>query len=452
MGILTILKRFNSSDGRQKYLGRPAVFIEGDTHGLQSDDTDYNALRVVRGLQARGYKAYLVGGCVRDLLIGRKPKDFDVVTDAVPAAIKKVFPKARIIGRRFRIVHIPFGPQIIETATFRALPLSNNEEDGDLLIKRDNIYGTEQEDAVRRDFTINALFYDPVSNRIIDYVGGFEDIKRGTIRIIGRAGISYQEDPVRMIRAIKFQATTGFSMERDTYRAIKQLAEHITRCAAARVMEEIYKIMRSGVSLKVFHSLTKCGLLKYLIPEVYEKLYPISQRKHVFEQSPLGRRLQILDDLVNRGRVFQNVLFLVVLFYDLVREEIERSDHPDSGHISNLYLTDISQRMGFSRRIKDQMVKVMVVQNRFLGHERRSRQYIQRFLFKEYFKNSLDFFEINCRVNGRGSDDLLYWIDLYKKNASKIRRSNDERKRNRPGGRSRSGDRRRGRRPPRKQQ
>ena len=427
---MNILKFFSSKhrgDGRKKYLSRPLVTIPASKHNIPIKKISKNAISVVRQLQKKGYKAYLVGGCVRDLLIGRNPKDFDVVTDAVPTAIKRVFRKARIIGRRFKIVHIPFGSEIIETATFRALPeTENNSDSDDLMLKRDNKYGNEREDAVRRDFTINALFYDPIKGDIIDYTGGYNDIKQGIIRIIGNANVSYREDPVRMIRAVKFQATTGFILEKTTRNEISQLSAQIVKCSTARVIEEIYKIMRSGVSLQTFRNLTETRLIKFLIPKVFEMLHKASPGQ--LDTTPLGKRLAILDELIKRGRKFNNVLFLTVIFYDLIQSQIANSNHPDMGYIANNYLTEISRNMGFSKRDKDMMVKAAVAQNRFLNPDKRSKKFIQRFVFRDYFKDSLDFFEINCRTNNKGSDEILFWVKQYKKNLTKIRQIRQEKK------------------------
>jgi len=387
----------------------------------------HDALSVIRQLQKNGYKAYLVGGCVRDLLIGRDPKDFDVVTNAVPTAIKRIFRKARIIGRRFKIVHIPFGAEIIETATFRALPEGSDAAGSDdLLLKRDNKYGNEREDAIRRDFTINALFYDPVQGGILDYVGGYDDIQQGIIRIIGNASVSYREDPVRMIRAVKFQATTGFKMEKSTRNEISPHSSQILKCSIARVIEEIYKIMRSGSSLQTFRNLTQTKLIKFLLPKVYEMLHKASPDK--LETTPLGKRLAVLDDLIKRGRKFNNVLFLIVIFYDLIQSQVANSDHPDIGYITNTYLTEISRNMGFSNRDKDMMVKATVVQRRFLDPEKKTRKFVRLFVFRDYFKDSLDFFEINCRTTSTGSDEILFWVKEYKKNLTRIRQIRQEKK------------------------
>lgn len=425
---MNILKFFTSKrhgDCREKYLSRTLVTIPKSEHKIPLDKISRNAISVVERLQKSGHKAYLVGGCVRDLLIGRSPKDFDVVSSATPTVIKHVFGRARIIGRRFKIVHIPFGQEIIETATFRALPDNTGEDrEEDLLLKRDNEYGNEREDAIRRDFTINALFFDPVKQVILDYVGGYQDLKQGIIRIIGNPNISYREDPVRMIRAVKFQATTGFSMEKTTLAEIGKLAEDILKCSTARVIEEIYKIMRSGVSLQTFRNLIGTSLIKYLIPKIHEMLAKTPPSR--LGETPLGQRLTILDELTRSGRKFNNVLYLSIIFYDLIHLEVEKSEHPDMGYIANNYLTEISRNMGFSRRDKDLMVKVVVAQSRFANPGKRSRQFVNRFLFRDYFKDSLDFYEINGRVLGTGTDDVHFWVKQYKNNLNKIQTMRQE--------------------------
>lgn len=411
---------FKTDDGRRKYLKQPPKIYKKETHGISLEKIDHHAFLIVKKLQDKGFQAYIVGGSVRDLLTGRNPKDFDIVTNARPHTIKALFHRANIIGRRFRIVHIMFGKKIFETATFRSIP--NREIDEELLITRDNTYGSESEDSARRDFTINALFYNPVTEEIIDYVNGYRDIKKKLISIIGRPEVSYCEDPVRMIRAVKYKAITGFDMEKSAYKEISKLAKNITSCSPARLLEEIFKIMRSGVSLEIFHSLVQTKLLKYMMPEVYKKLYPHSQKIHRFESSPLGRRLKVMDELIDRGRKISNVVFLGILFYDLVREEVENSTHHDKGYISNIYLTKASQRLKFSKKAKDQLVKVLIMQSRFLKYNltKKKSPAIDKLVMRDYFKDGLDFFEIFCRIEKKWSDQLLFWKDIYKNNKNKI--------------------------------
>jgi len=231
---------------------------------LDRNGIDPDADRVVRKLTRAGYKAYLVGGCVRDLLVGRKPKDFDVATSATPNEIKATFRNSRIIGRRFRLAHVFFGSKIIETATFRANP--RDEDDHDLLIRRDNVFGTEAEDAKRRDFTINGLFYDVEREEVIDHVGGLADLDAKLMRTIGDPDIRFQEDPVRMLRAIKFAARLDFGFEDATWRALLRWRSEISKCAPPRLLEEVHRLLRGGAAHRSFELLVETGTLAVLSP------------------------------------------------------------------------------------------------------------------------------------------------------------------------------------------
>ncbi len=225
---------------------------------------DPDADRVVRKLTRAGHKAYLVGGCVRDLLVARTPKDFDVATSATPNEIKATFRNCRIIGRRFRLAHVFFGSKIIETSTFRANP--RDEDDLDLLIRRDNVFGTETEDARRRDFTINGLFYDVEREEVIDHVGGLADLDGKLVRTIGDPDIRFQEDPVRILRAIKFAARLDFGFEPGTWRALLRWRGEISKCAPPRLLEEIHRLMRGGAARRSFELLVETGVLAVLSP------------------------------------------------------------------------------------------------------------------------------------------------------------------------------------------
>jgi poly(A) polymerase len=225
---------------------------------------DADADRVVRKLNRAGYKAYLVGGCVRDLLVARTPKDFDVATSATPNEIKATFRNSRIIGRRFRLAHVFFGSKIIETSTFRANP--RDEDDHDLLIRRDNVFGTETEDARRRDFTINGLFYDVEREEVIDHVGGLADLDAKLIRTIGDPDVRFQEDPVRMLRAVKFAARLEFGFDEATWRAMLRWRGEISKCAPPRLLEEIHRLMRGGACRRSFELLVETGILAILSP------------------------------------------------------------------------------------------------------------------------------------------------------------------------------------------
>jgi tRNA nucleotidyltransferase/poly(A) polymerase len=225
---------------------------------------DPDADRVVRKLTRAGFKAYLVGGCVRDLLVSRTPKDFDVATSATPNEIKATYRNSRIIGRRFRLAHVFFGSKIIETSTFRANP--RDEDDHDLLIRRDNVFGTETEDARRRDFTINGLFYDVEREEVIDHVGGLADLDARLIRTIGDPDIRFQEDPVRMLRAIKFAARLSFGFEPATWRALLRWRSEISKCAPPRLLEEVHRLLRGGAARRSFELMVETGVLAVLSP------------------------------------------------------------------------------------------------------------------------------------------------------------------------------------------
>ena len=237
---------------------------------LARDLIDPDADKVVRRLARRGYKAYLVGGCVRDLLLQRTPKDFDVATSATPNEIKQLFRNCRIIGRRFRLAHIFFGPKIIETSTFRANPRDQADPDSqeELLIRRDNVFGTETDDAQRRDFTINGLFYDVETETVIDHVGGLADLEARLIRTIGEPDIRFREDPVRMLRAVKFAARLRFNIEPATAAALLRHRDEVNKCAPPRVLEEFYRMLRGGAGVASLRLLLDTGLARVLSPQL----------------------------------------------------------------------------------------------------------------------------------------------------------------------------------------
>ena len=249
--------------------------IPRSEHCISRKNIDPDALKVLYRLYRSGHTAFLVGGGVRDLLIGRKPKDFDVSTSARPGQVKKLFRNCWLIGRRFRLAHIHFRDhKIIEVSTFRSEPArEEGESDDDLLVRRDNTFGTPEEDALRRDFTINGLFYDIASFSLIDYVGGVDDIESGVIRTIGDPRIRFQEDPVRMIRAVKFAARLDFAVEPETWDALCELVEDIRKSSTSRVMEEVARLLEGGASCRSLQLVKAAGMLPIVLPEVYEYLH-----------------------------------------------------------------------------------------------------------------------------------------------------------------------------------
>ncbi len=228
---------------------------------------DADAERVVRRLAKAGFAAYLVGGCVRDLLLGLTPKDFDVATSATPNEVRALFRNCRIIGRRFRLAHVFFGPKIIETSTFRANPREDDDgDDGDLLIRRDNVFGTETEDARRRDFTINGLFYDVEKDDVIDHVDGLADLEARMVRTIGDPDVRFREDPIRILRAIKFAARCDLTIEPATYAALLRQRGEIRKSAPPRVVEEVYRLLRGAAARRSIELTIETGTLDVLSP------------------------------------------------------------------------------------------------------------------------------------------------------------------------------------------
>jgi len=259
-------------------------------HIISRKDIDPDALKVLYRLKTQGYLAYLVGGGVRDLLLARRPKDFDIGTSAHPSAVKRLFRNCFVIGRRFRLCHVRFGQKVIEVSTFRRQAPA---EEGETLIRRDNTFGTPEEDAFRRDFTVNALFYDIASFSVIDYVGGLDDLQKRVIRAIGDPVVRLREDPVRMLRAVALAARLGFTIDRDTSEAIHVLRGEIVKSSPARLLDELYKILRQGASRKTFEMLHEHGLLAYMLPEADEAIREQPERL----LGSLGR----LDDYRNAG-------------------------------------------------------------------------------------------------------------------------------------------------------
>lgn len=292
------------------------VIVPRAEHPISRRDIDADALKVLYRLQEGGYTAYLVGGSVRDLLLSRRPKDFDIGTSAHPYQVKKLFRNCWIIGRRFRLAHVRFGLKAIEVATFRknipagseaepseAPPPSHGPDGADLLIKHDNTFGTPEEDAFRRDFTINALFYDIANFSIIDYVGGLQDLKDGLIRCIGDPNERFQEDPVRMLRAIVMASRLGFRMDEPVVKAIARHRQLMATASPARLIEEYYKILRSGAAEVTFRALVEHRLLEPVTPEIqrgaknvalWESLTALDAYRRKFESAPATLRNPIL--------------------------------------------------------------------------------------------------------------------------------------------------------------
>src|SRR5216684_7008419 len=296
-----------AAEGQPAATGADAQVIDRSEHTISRRRIPENVLKVLYRLHRSGYRAYLCGGSVRDLLLNRPPKDFDVATDAHPMEIRRLFRNSRIIGRRFRLAHIIFQDMIVEVSTFRREPERGTDENAELLITDDNTFGTPLQDARRRDFTINALFYNIADFSVIDYVDGLADIETKHIRVIGDPDMRFREDPVRMMRAIEFASRLGFEIEPATYDAIVRHKTEILKASAPRVSEEILELLRRGWSRGAFHLMVSSGLLEPLVPEVYKAI--------AGDEAPyFWKMLEVLDRTVQAGRRVSDPVLLSVMF------------------------------------------------------------------------------------------------------------------------------------------
>ncbi|HEY0708620.1 MAG TPA: polynucleotide adenylyltransferase PcnB [Polyangia bacterium] len=322
---------------------------------INPEQIDADAAKVVERLRRYDHLAYVVGGSVRDLLLGLKPKDFDVATSATPNEIRRLFRNCRIIGRRFRLAHVFFGSKIIETSTFRANPREVEEEAAggatetstegerqDLLIRRDNVFGTAEEDARRRDFTINGLYYDIENGQVIDYVDGMKDLEARLVRTIGDPDVRFREDPIRILRAVKFAARCNLSIEPETYRRMLDHAEELQKCAQARVSEEFYRLLRAGAAKRSIELLLESGLLKVLSPKLLETLQADDADSEArTRKARTWAYLAALDrSTAKRESPPSNPLILATLIFPALREAL----HPDTTGVRDIKLL-VSQTM-----------------------------------------------------------------------------------------------------------
>lgn len=352
---------------------RPVVYDNVLDPGL----VDADAARVIRRLRENGFHAYLVGGGVRDILLGRRPKDFDIATDARPQDVKHVFRNCRIIGRRFRLAHILFADgKVIECATFRRdpdqelgqlpadiskhrghraegavrlVPLRSVTDEDDLLIRHDNHFGAPHEDAARRDFTINGLFYDPRHNEVIDYVGGMADLDRRVVRTIGEPAVRFREDPVRILRAIKFSARLDMGLSPEVYDAIVEHRGELAKASKPRLFEEILRLLRGGAAHRSMYLCWDLGVLSVVLPELAAFL----------DDDPQGAgrtwaRLSAVDAAAARGELPTDAVLLAALFLDLFDEAL--TDENDPIEAFDDWFPAIVDRTGFPRRMKERIV------------------------------------------------------------------------------------------------
>jgi poly(A) polymerase len=381
---------------------------------IRLDQIDPDALRVVQRLRRYQHKAYLVGGCVRDLLLGRKPKDFDVATSATPNEIRRCFRNCRIIGRRFRLAHVFFGRKIIETATFRANPRAPEDENGevstdekaasDLLIRRDNVFGTEEEDARRRDFTINGLFFDVDTAKVIDHVGGIPDLEARLVRTIGDPDIRFREDPVRILRAVKFAARCDLTIEAETYQRMMEHKAELAKCAQARVTEEFYRLLRAGAARRSFELLVETGLLEFLLPEL-----TVVERNDEAEPEIKTRverfwaYLRALDEsMIARGTPPSDAMILATVLLPPLRDLLAPDAQPaqDIVKLVTLSVQPVLERLKSSRRDSELCRQILLALRYLLPSSRPPRRH-HRLAGRPFYEDAVWLAAVVARAEGR---------------------------------------------------
>lgn len=374
-------------------------------HGVSRTRLTPATLKVCDALRDAGFAAYVVGGAVRDLLLGITPKDFDVATDARPEQIKPLFRRAFIIGRRFRLVHVMLGQETIEVSTFRAADAASAEKDQHGRVLRDNVFGSIEEDAKRRDFTVNALYYDPATEEVIDFHGGLGDLKKRLMRVIGDPETRYREDPVRMLRAVRLAAKLGLAIEADTRAPIRGLAPLIDTVPAARVFDEMLKLLLSGHASACLRQLRAEGLHKGVLPLL-----------DVILDQPLGERFVTLalaqtDERVRAERsVSPAFLFAALLWHEVLAEWKARlaRDEPPIPALEQAMDTVLDaqcEKLAITRKLTATMREVWAMQPRF---EQRSGPRPYRLLAAERFRMSYDFLALRA-ASGEVPEELEAW-------------------------------------------
>nr|WP_244237825.1 polynucleotide adenylyltransferase PcnB [Corallococcus llansteffanensis] len=397
-------------------LQAPTTTRTGEPAEIDPDEMDPDALKVVLRLHQHGHQAYLVGGCVRDLLLGKKPKDFDVATSAHPGEVRAIFRNCRLIGRRFRLAHVYFkGGKIVEVSTFRANPTelepppgaSSEEPSGeDLLITHDNVFGTAQQDARRRDFTINGLFYDAAEGRVIDYVRGRRDLDERFIRTIGDPEIRMREDPVRILRAVRFAAKLDLDIESRTYAAMEGAVEDLPRCAPARLLEETFRLIRTGRSAPALKLLAALDALKLLLPPVDEYLRENGKEG----EKTFYAFAEALDKRVSAGEVLDDAILLATLLVPIGRtqpaEESQDEGRASVAHVIEDLLAGFVEAARLPRRIAERCRMLLLMQRTLSGERRKKAGAFRR---HPLFNEALAVFAMTAEATGEGREALEAW-------------------------------------------
>ena len=480
--------RPGQNNGFPLYLTRPSMLlylpvspikptiIPRSKHAISRDWISRNAVRVLYKLKENGYFAYLVGGGVRDLLLGREPKDFDVATNATPGEIKKAFRNCRLIGRRFRLAHIHFHDEIIEVATFRSM-VSDEPVEGDTalppeqpqvtqssvseqsednipisvlssassvvkdpgvetpgtqtkvlirpkpprmlkteggMILRDNVFGTPEEDALRRDFTVNALFYNIADFSVIDYVGGMQDLERGLIRIIGDPLVRFTEDPVRMVRAVRFAALLGFEIEEKTYRAMLELKDQVALASPSRMYEEVLKLFLLGEGEKTYQLLRKTGLFGVIFPRLNEW---VDMESDGFPHVWIGKAFEWVDVCVQSGRQVPPHILFALMFGQMIEVkavELRKQGVPALDAMTRAVtkiMLEQTQRVQIPRKIGMSMRDMYWDQQRF---EKREGKYPRYFVRRPGFADAFEYLRFTSETTGEKQDIRAWWKKFIK--------------------------------------
>ncbi len=390
-------------------LTEPVVLTQAE-HKIDPKLLSSNAVRVTSSLQEAGFKAFVVGGAVRDLLLGVKPKDFDIATNATPEQVKRLFRRAFIIGKRFQIVHVMFGQDLLEVTTFRGAGSANAPKDEHGRVLRDNDFGPQHEDAMRRDFTINAMYYDPATQEVLDYHGGIADIRDKTLRIIGQPEARYREDPVRMLRVVRFAAKLQFTIEPHTREPISVMAPLINNVPAARVFDEMLKLLMSGHALACLQQLRKEGLHHGLLPLL-----------DVVLEQPIGMKfvtlaLESTDNRIKAGKgVSPGFLFASLLWHQVVEKwtayrAAGESPIPALHLAADDVLESQTEKLALQRKIGADMRDIWSMQPRF---ERRNGKAPYKLLEHLRFRAGYDFLLLRCESGEIDMELGEWWTAFY---------------------------------------
>lgn len=428
-GLKSLVRKATSLLASSKVQTYPIIIPRSD-HSLSRTNLSANAVKVLYRLNKAGYDAFLVGGCVRDHLIGIEPKDFDVVTNATPEEVHSIFSNSRLIGRRFKLVHVTFGREMIEVSTFRAGSAQSEDDDETPnsslkgkdsarsthgIVLRDNVYGNIEEDAERRDFTFNALYYNVKDFSIHDYCGGLKDIEKKQIRIIGDARQRYQEDPVRMLRAIRFAGKLGFEIEAATAAPIKEMAHLLDHIPPARLFEEVLKLLGSGNGIKTFELLRQYGLFRYLFPDTDALLQSGWKRDDIDPEAFILQGLRNTDDRIQSGKTTAPYFLYAVLLWPSValrHEEFQAQGMPATPALhqaANMVLDNQVASTAIPRRFSTPMREIWDMQYRL------PKRYGKRaFLLLEHprFRAGFDFLLIR-ELSGTELDGLGAWWEEF---------------------------------------